>query len=296
MPETRPSDGRTSSTRRRESWLAIWRYERTVSARSFADYAPLAWEHALVPLLQLAVTVLSGVLVGQAVGSKLGLIAALLVGGGLLAWSRVAAAAKIHAEQLEEIERLTPTPRPDLEFSDLRTLAGYDLFRILEENDASWIVLLDGSFVVVEVTNASLSRQRLTSILARIEYRDVTGEAMAQVEGLWSADPGPDFLPGGPREATIGFGDSRVLVIGLFSHRLRSWLQFARTDYPPDFARSVYAEEKLVHSTTGRRVDLGSDCEVLIRLTGDGVEEKTSWRLRFTEDDSITWERLQGRP
>ena len=249
-------------------------------------------ELAVKPLVELGIAVGGGVIVGNAVQNPWpGLVAGVLLGIVILGWSRVSTAAKLHAEQLAEIERLQAKPRPDLEFSDLGQLAGYDYMRILDDAPKNLAGFLDGSFIAVEITNCSPSRRPIAEILAKIEYRQSNG-TRSSVEGLWSAEPGPEFVPGGPRAATIGFGDSRVLLLGLFSRRFRTWLEFARTDYPPDFSVSPHSTEKLVEPRTGRRADLGPECELFVRLAGNGLEEAARWRLGFTGDNCTTWERL----
>ena len=139
---------------------------------------------------------------------------------------------------------------------------------------------INGSFVIVPVTNAGWRKRTLFNILARLEYR--TEGDRIEVDGAWSKEPGARFIPDGPRTVDIGYGDSRTLVLALYSEDLQTWVQLGREDWPPDYVQSP-RDGSLINRTTSRRVALGATCKIVLRLSGDGLSEKQTWHLTFQD-------------
>lgn len=97
------------------------------------------------------------------------------------------------------------------------------------------------------------------------------------VDGLWSATPGDGYLPrDSPRQASIGYGDRRMLALAVFLAGPATWVKFGHGDYPPHYGNP---QSGGVWSRAGERVDLGSQCRLTLTITATGSEASERYQL-----------------
>lgn len=191
--------------------------------------------------------------------------------------------------------RRLATPAERLAFGDPRQfdpsrLDGLFWGKLAGTSTANVFGMYRAGILVIEAVNVS---GKPVSATARITYRAQDGRRES-VEGLWSLNPGPQFIPGGPRKATIHPGKPRLLALAIYSRAQREWMKFGAGYFPPHY-RVVEDDDAFWDRTTGERVDLGGTAELSVEISEAGVKRTVmSYRLSFIalrsqKETSVTW-------
>lgn len=144
-----------------------------------------------------------------------------------------------------------------------------------------------GGLLLADVTNTGTNTVTAT---ARIVYTTQNGRRET-VDGLWSQRSGDQFIPGGPRKATIFPGESWILAMAIYMRAYGLWLKFGAGYFPPDYR---HADDGYWNRSSGERMDLGDRCRLTVQIDLAGTKHIEAFDLSFTEfqppdDPWVSW-------